>query len=444
MDRYEALKAGFARMGRVDHHPQGDDPDPLQAGHDRQRRRAIRPLRPSRSPRSSRAACAFSCSRRCCGGSATPVRDFIERRLMLVTSALRGGARWRVRGAALSMSGMRSDRRALSPALSWRRAPPCSARRCCRNIGAGSPPASCASCSAGRGPWRSSISFVATMAGSRPALPWVALLLAAVFAVERGARLLSCRGRAALVRRPLAPAPRSRGGATTAGGVEAQILHQQPVLCDEVRGRCGGFRWPAGTCSPRWRWRRLLPRRLSAPARDRCGAPSSAADGMSERAAPSLARRPRARRGDRADAARRPRRRIRRDPDLSTASSTCSDAAAPRGRDPPDGRGRNSATSPGSRRCCASGGCGRPCCSRCGPSPATRSAPRRRSSASAPRWPARSRSRRSSTSITGPGRTARRRRSGAAARRSSRSATTRSRTARPRSRTAPRRRPATS
>ena len=44
MGRYDALKAGLRRMGRVDHRDQGADPDPLQADHDRQRRRTISTL----------------------------------------------------------------------------------------------------------------------------------------------------------------------------------------------------------------------------------------------------------------------------------------------------------------------------------------------------------------------------------------------------------------
>src|ERR1700716_2982116 len=34
----------FRPVGHLDHHPQGDDPDPLQADHNRERRRAFRPL----------------------------------------------------------------------------------------------------------------------------------------------------------------------------------------------------------------------------------------------------------------------------------------------------------------------------------------------------------------------------------------------------------------
>ena len=116
------------------------------------------------------------------------------------------------------------------------------------------------------------------------------------------------------------------------------------------------------------------------------------------RPAPS-ARRSRPGRGDRAHDPRRPCRRVRRDADLCGSARRA--RARPDGaRDPPDGRAR--AAPPRAFRGLAapSAGCGRRCCTRYGRSPAMRSAPRRRCWASAPRWPARSRSKRSSTSIT--------------------------------------------
>src|SRR5690242_1473076 len=51
--------------------------------------------------------------------------------------------------------------------------------------------APCELCLVQRWPWGAAIviSFVATMVGSRPALPWVALLLAAVFVASMGLAL---------------------------------------------------------------------------------------------------------------------------------------------------------------------------------------------------------------------------------------------------------------
>ena len=77
------------------------------------------------------------------------------------------------------------------------------------------------------------ISFVATMVGSRAAAPWVALLLAAVFAVG-GALAFFHFG----VERHWFAGPAACSGAATAAdtveALKAQILGQQPVRCDEV------------------------------------------------------------------------------------------------------------------------------------------------------------------------------------------------------------------
>src|SRR5204862_957776 len=76
------------------------------------------------------------------------------------------------------------------------------------------------------------ISFVATMVGSRPALPWVALLLAAVFVVSSVLALYHVG-----VEQHWFAGPTACGGAATAAdtveALKAQILRQQPVRCDE-------------------------------------------------------------------------------------------------------------------------------------------------------------------------------------------------------------------
>lgn len=93
--------------------------------------------------------------------------------------------------------------------------------------------APCELCLLQRWPWGVAIviSFVATMAGSRPALPWVALLLAAVFAISSALAFYH-----AGVEYHWFAGPSACSGPTTADSVEAlkaQILRQQPVRCDE-------------------------------------------------------------------------------------------------------------------------------------------------------------------------------------------------------------------
>jgi disulfide bond formation protein DsbB len=95
--------------------------------------------------------------------------------------------------------------------------------------------APCELCLLQRWPWGVAIviSFVATMVGSRPALPWVALLLAAVFAVSAVFAFYHVGVEQHWFAGPTA----CSGAATAAGTVEAlkaQILRQQPVRCDEV------------------------------------------------------------------------------------------------------------------------------------------------------------------------------------------------------------------
>jgi len=95
--------------------------------------------------------------------------------------------------------------------------------------------APCELCLLQRRPWAVAIviSFVATMAGNRPALPWVAGLLAVVFAVGAAFAFYHVG-----VERHWFAGPSACSGASTAADtVEAlkmQILRQQPVRCDEV------------------------------------------------------------------------------------------------------------------------------------------------------------------------------------------------------------------
>lgn len=95
--------------------------------------------------------------------------------------------------------------------------------------------APCELCLLQRWPWGVAIviSFVATMVGSRPALPWVAGLLAAVFAVSSAFAFYHVG-----VEQHWFAGPSACSGAATAAAtveaLKAQILSQQPVRCDEV------------------------------------------------------------------------------------------------------------------------------------------------------------------------------------------------------------------
>lgn len=94
--------------------------------------------------------------------------------------------------------------------------------------------APCELCLLQRWPWGVAIvvSFIATMVGSRPALPWVALLLAAVFAVGSALAFYHVGVERHWFAGPSAcTAP--VGAADTLEALKAQILHQQPVRCDE-------------------------------------------------------------------------------------------------------------------------------------------------------------------------------------------------------------------
>jgi disulfide bond formation protein DsbB len=95
--------------------------------------------------------------------------------------------------------------------------------------------APCELCLMQRWPWGVAIviSFVATMVGSRPALPWVALLLAVVFGIGSILAFYHVG-----VEQHWIAGPSACSGAATAAdtleALKAQILHQQPVRCDEV------------------------------------------------------------------------------------------------------------------------------------------------------------------------------------------------------------------
>lgn len=94
--------------------------------------------------------------------------------------------------------------------------------------------APCELCLLERWPWAVAvvISFVATMAGGRSALPWVALLIAAVFAVSTGLAFYHVGVEQHWFAGPTA-CTASGSTAGTLEALKAQILNQQPVRCDE-------------------------------------------------------------------------------------------------------------------------------------------------------------------------------------------------------------------
>ena len=94
--------------------------------------------------------------------------------------------------------------------------------------------APCELCLTERWPWAVAIviSFVATMVGSRPALPWVALLLATVFAVGSVLAFYHVGVEKHWFAGPSA-CTASAGTPATLEALKAQLLHQQPVRCDE-------------------------------------------------------------------------------------------------------------------------------------------------------------------------------------------------------------------
>ena len=94
--------------------------------------------------------------------------------------------------------------------------------------------APCELCLAQRWPWAAAIaiSLIATMVGSRSALPWVALLLAAVFAIGSALAFYHV----GVEHHWFAGPDACTGSATAADTVEAlkaRILGRMPVSCDE-------------------------------------------------------------------------------------------------------------------------------------------------------------------------------------------------------------------
>jgi disulfide bond formation protein DsbB len=93
--------------------------------------------------------------------------------------------------------------------------------------------APCELCLAQRWPWGVAIviSFIATIAGSRSALLWVALLLAVVFFASTGLAFYHVGVQQHWFAGPSAcTAP---AAADSVEALKAQILRQQPVRCDE-------------------------------------------------------------------------------------------------------------------------------------------------------------------------------------------------------------------
>jgi disulfide bond formation protein DsbB len=92
----------------------------------------------------------------------------------------------------------------------------------------------CELCLTERWPWEVAIviAFVATMAGSRAALPWVASLLGLVFAASAALAFYHVGVEQHWFAGPSAcTAP--AGAPTTLEALKAQLFHQQPVRCDE-------------------------------------------------------------------------------------------------------------------------------------------------------------------------------------------------------------------
>ena len=94
--------------------------------------------------------------------------------------------------------------------------------------------APCELCLKERWPWAVAIviGFVATMAASRSALPWLALLLAVIFAASSGLAFYHVGVEHHWFAGPSA-CTASAGGADTLAALKAQILRQQVVRCDE-------------------------------------------------------------------------------------------------------------------------------------------------------------------------------------------------------------------
>ena len=96
--------------------------------------------------------------------------------------------------------------------------------------------APCELCLLQRWPWAAAIviSLVALVAGSRPALPWVALVLAIVFALSVGFAFYHVGVEQHWFAGPSA-CTASGGGALTLEEMKRQIIGTAPVLCDRVQ-----------------------------------------------------------------------------------------------------------------------------------------------------------------------------------------------------------------
>jgi disulfide bond formation protein DsbB len=94
--------------------------------------------------------------------------------------------------------------------------------------------APCELCLTERWPWDAAIviSFIAAMAGSRPAMPRVALLLAAVFAAGSVLAAYHVGVEQHWFAGPTA-CTAAAGTPTSLDALRAQLAHQQPVRCDE-------------------------------------------------------------------------------------------------------------------------------------------------------------------------------------------------------------------
>ena len=93
----------------------------------------------------------------------------------------------------------------------------------------------CELCLTERWPWDVAIviAFVATMAGSRAALPWVAWPARPGLRRQRRRWLFTMSGSSSIGSPARAPAPRRPAPPTTLEALKAQLFHQQPVRCDE-------------------------------------------------------------------------------------------------------------------------------------------------------------------------------------------------------------------
>ena len=96
--------------------------------------------------------------------------------------------------------------------------------------------APCELCLLQRWPWAAAIlvALVALVAGSRPALPWVALVLAIVFALSVGFAFYHVGVEQHWFAGPSA-CTASGGGALTLEEMKRQIIGTAPVLCDRVQ-----------------------------------------------------------------------------------------------------------------------------------------------------------------------------------------------------------------